>query len=267
MAASDARPTAPATDPAGEAATRRSESAYFDGLIADAGAFDPFLPRGWQTLRHGFERLVQPATGLRLLDVGCGTGAARQVYAGHAGSYVGIDLSRNALRTAASPGQDGTAGVSLGWAQADACHLPFADGTFDGVCFSSVLHHVPDYLPALREAHRALRPGGFAFAFDPNLFHPAMALLRHPRSPLYTPKGVSPNERPLRPGALRRTFAEAGFVDVRQTALFGIPYRSVAPRGVSAFLKVYNGADRLMQHTGLGRWFGTFVLTAGRRAG
>ena len=34
--------------------------------------------------------------------------------------------------------------------------------------------------------------------------HPAMALFRHPKSPLYSRNGVSADERPLLPRALRR---------------------------------------------------------------
>ena len=92
------------------------------------------------------------------------------------------------------------------WLVADATALPFAVGSFDVVAFSSVLHHVPDFPAALREAVRVLRPGGRAFAFDPNALNPAMALLRVPESPFYSASGVSPNERPLLPSMLRRSF-------------------------------------------------------------
>lgn len=41
----------------------------------------------------------------------------------------------------------------------DACHLDFADSSFDMVCISNSLHHL-DPVPALREMKRVLRPGG-----------------------------------------------------------------------------------------------------------
>jgi SAM-dependent methyltransferase len=41
--------------------------------------------------------------------------------------------------------------------------LPFADGSFDIIGAYSVLHHIPDYLFALREMVRVLRPGGLLY--------------------------------------------------------------------------------------------------------
>jgi ubiquinone/menaquinone biosynthesis C-methylase UbiE len=279
----------------GPEAAARLEAEYFDGLVRQRGEFNPFTDRGWETLGRCFREmlaragLAAPGRRLRLLDVGCGTGESRRIYAAHAGSYLGIDVSLTALRLAllrSSPAAAGRgspadrsapaapaapaalprqAGQGVGWVRADARRLPVPDRSFDVVCLSSVLHHVPDRGAAIAEALRVLVPGGWSFAFDPNLLHPAMALFRHPASPLYTSRGVSPNERPLLGRDLRRQFAAAGFVDVQQHAQSGIPYRAVAPRLLNAGLGLYNLGDRLLQRSGLGRWFGAFVVTYGRR--
>jgi SAM-dependent methyltransferase len=235
------------------------EARYFDRLLREKGEFDPFAPRGWQTIAVRFSKMVPGETFERLLDVGCGTGQSRQVYAERTRRYVGIDLSFEALSLARRKAP------TAGWSQADASRLPFADGSLDAVAFSSVLHHVPDLSPVLGEARRVLKPGGRAFAFDPNLLHPAMALFRWPKSPFYIAEGVSPNEAPLLPSTLRRAFEAAGFADIRQRCQSGIAYREVAPRLINAFLSFYNAADRAFEAVGLGRWFGTFVLTSGRK--
>jgi ubiquinone/menaquinone biosynthesis C-methylase UbiE len=45
----------------------------------------------------------------------------------------------------------------------DSQRLPFPDSTFDVVTAYSVLHHIPDYLGAIREMIRLLRPGGLIY--------------------------------------------------------------------------------------------------------
>lgn len=235
------------------------EGQYFDLLVKEGGEFNPFAPRGWRTIASRFAEMVPPDKIPRLLDIGCGTGQSRQIYADRTAGYVGIDLSFGALAVARREFS------AVDWGQADACRLPFEDSSFDAVAFSSVLHHIPDFRPALSEAWRVLTPGGSVFAFDPNLLHPAMALLRWPKSPFYLSEGVSPNEAPLLPAVLRRAFDAAGFVEIRQRCQSDIPYRQVAPRLINACLSLYNAADRVFERIGLGRWFGTFVLTAGRK--
>ncbi|HEY5934384.1 MAG TPA: class I SAM-dependent methyltransferase [Kofleriaceae bacterium] len=244
MAASSTRPGA------------EVEAAYFDELVASEGEFNPFTDAGWMVLQRRFVELVQPRHNLRILDIGCGTGQSRQLYADYISEYTGIDLAEGALAKARTRFPDDT------WLCADARDLPFEPGSFDLVAFSSVLHHIDDFENALREAHRVLVPGGSVFAFDPNLLHPAMALFRYPKSPLYSSKGVSPNEAPLLPRRLRAGFERAGFQNIRQRAQSDIAYREVAPRLLNAGLKLYNFADHWFERIGLGRWFGVFVLTA-----
>jgi len=245
---------------------------HFDSAVEREGDFNPFAPRGWETLRRRFREMVPLAGPFRVLDVGCGTGRSRIVYveppradAGPSGPpvrswYVGIDLSSLALQLARGRFPES------GWLRGDGCRLPVAPGSFDVVAFSSVLHHMKDFAPALEEARRVLRPGGYAFAFDPNLIHPGMAAFRHPRSPLYSAAGVSPGERPVLPRALARAFRGAGFTEVRQRCQADIPYRAVGPKVLNLFLPVYNICDRLLEAVGLGRWLGSFVLTVGRKA-
>ena len=235
------------------------EAAYFDELVTAEGEFNPFTDAGWQVLQRRFVELGRPRPGLRVLDIGCGTGQSRQLYAQYAAEYTGVDLAEAELARARErfPGDR--------WLCCDARELPFAAASFDLVAFSSVLHHIEDFETALREAHRVLVPGGTAFAFDPNLLHPAMALFRYPKSPLYSSKGVSPNEAPLLPRRLRAGFERAGFGEIRQRGQSDIAYREVAPRLLNAGLKLYNLADHWFERIGLGRWFGVFVLTAGTK--
>jgi SAM-dependent methyltransferase len=81
--------------------------------------------------------------------------------------------------------------------------LPFDAERFDGALFVAALHHVPDPLPALREAARVLRPGGQLFAFEP------MSLRAHGRT---APTPGAPHEFLLARRWLLQRTAEAGFV-------------------------------------------------------
>lgn len=237
----------------------RVEADYFDVLVASEGEFNPFTDAGWRVLQHRFVEIARPRAAMRVLDIGCGTGQSRQLYTDYAATYTGIDLSEAALAKAHSRFPDDR------WMCCDARELPFEPASFDLVAFSSVLHHIDDFETALREAHRVLVPEGTVFAFDPNLLHPAMALFRSPRSPLYSSKGVSPNEAPLLPRTLRTSFERAGFVGIRQRGQSDIAYREVAPRLLNAGLRLYNLADHWFERIGLGRWFGVFVLTTGTK--
>lgn len=230
---------------------------YFDHVVGVHGDFNPFTEDGWDLLRRRFAEASRARRGLRVLDVGCGTGRSRHIYEQQSSLYLGIDLSRRALTLACSRSGEHV------WVQGDALHLPVRDGSLDVVAFSSVLHHIGDMDAALRAAVRALSPGGLVFAFDPNVLHPAMLLFRHPRSPLYRPEGVSPHEKPLHPHVLTRAFARAGLGYIGQRRQSGIAYRAVAPRGLNALLHVYNRIDRLWEGIGAGRVFGTFVITWG----
>ncbi|HVT44098.1 MAG TPA: class I SAM-dependent methyltransferase [Thermoanaerobaculia bacterium] len=238
------------------------ESAFFDALIDEQGEFDPFTERGWRKLSGAFVQLVDPRHAMSVLDVGCGTGASARIYADVAAPYVGIDLSIRALSVARR-----RLGPAAPLLLADACRMPFAPESFDLVAFSSVLHHIGDFRVPLVEAMRILKPGGHVFAFDPNALHPAMGLLRQPASPFYIAGGVSPNERPLHPAALRRAFAAAGLTGIRQRAVAGVQFRSVAPSLIDRLLPIYDVFDRLMEISGTGRWFGPFVVTTGRAPG
>jgi ubiquinone/menaquinone biosynthesis C-methylase UbiE len=239
--------------------TSKVEAEFFDRFVTDRGEFNPFADRGWRTLARRFSQQLGDTPPVDLLDVGCGTGNSRQIYIERCRGYTGIDLSPRMIEVARErfPGSQ--------WQVADATSLPFADSSFDVVAFSAVLHHIPDYSVALREGFRVLRPGGLAFAFDPNLMHPAMALFRWPKSPMYSCRGVSPNERPLLPRQLRAEFAGAGFVELWQRCQGDIPYHYVAPKLLNACLSLYNAADRLLSRLALDRIFGVLVLTSGRK--
>ena len=100
-------------------------------------------------------------TRLRILDVGCGTGATLHVL-DQLGDVVGMDNSRDALAFSRRRGR-----YRLARAQGEA--LPVRSGSVDVITALDLLEHVPDDAAAVVEFARALRPGGVLLVTVPAL--------------------------------------------------------------------------------------------------
>jgi ubiquinone/menaquinone biosynthesis C-methylase UbiE len=98
--------------------------------------------------------------GLRVLDVGCGTGDYLRIMAPLVapGPAVGVDLSATLIASARRRADPGQAHVSF--QIGDACGLPFADAAFDRVVANQILLHLAEPWRAVREMRRVLGPGG-----------------------------------------------------------------------------------------------------------
>ena len=103
--------------------------------------------------------------GLRVLEVGCGTGDYLRVMAPLVapGPAVGIDLSATLIacaqqRAAADATSDG--GASVSFQVGDAYDLPFPDASFDRVVATQVLLHLAEPWRAVAEMRRVLAPAG-----------------------------------------------------------------------------------------------------------
>ena len=123
-----------------------------------AGSYESGVTSRWRdpVQRESLEALQLGADD-RLLDVGCGTGAASRSAASVAASVVGIDLSPEMIRQAQRLA-GGFANVHF--EIADSEHLPFEDGAFTAVLCSNSFHHYPDPARAVLEMTRVLAPGG-----------------------------------------------------------------------------------------------------------
>jgi ubiquinone/menaquinone biosynthesis C-methylase UbiE len=135
--------------------TKRSTRRWFDRR---AGGYDSGFTSRWRdpVQRESLAALDLTADD-RMLDVGCGTGAASRAAAATAGTVVGIDLSPKMIQQAVGLA-DGIENVRF--EVADAEQLPFGDHEFTSVLCSNAFHHYPDPLRATREMARVLAPGG-----------------------------------------------------------------------------------------------------------
>lgn len=93
-------------------------------------------------------------------DFGAGTGNLTLNFLARGCRLTAVDVSARSLEILAHKAQDlGKVSVGL----LDSGRIPFSDATFDIIATYSVLHHVPDYLSAIREMARVLRPGGLLY--------------------------------------------------------------------------------------------------------
>jgi ubiquinone/menaquinone biosynthesis C-methylase UbiE len=106
---------------------------------------------------------LELGAGDRLLDVGCGTGAAVRAAAEVVERAVGVDLSPKMLAEARERAT-GLPGVEF--VEGDSEELPFEDCEFTAVLCTTSLHHYPRPEVAAREIARVLAPGGRAVIGD-----------------------------------------------------------------------------------------------------
>ena len=100
--------------------------------------------------------------GDKALDVCCGTGdwsLALAENVGMQGEVTGLDFSENMLSIAIKKKQESNVS-HLRFLHGNAMKLPFEDNTFDCVTIGFGLRNVPDYITALKEMHRVVKPGG-----------------------------------------------------------------------------------------------------------
>jgi ubiquinone/menaquinone biosynthesis C-methylase UbiE len=115
----------------------------------DVAPFPFFTPFGEALVDFA---AIQPDE--RVLDVGCGAGAALRPAAARARSAVGVELSPEMAQRARAAAP--SAEVHVG----DASQLDFEDGSFDVVLSAFAVFFMPDATAALGEWRRVLAPGG-----------------------------------------------------------------------------------------------------------
>ena len=96
--------------------------------------------------------------GMRVLDVAAGTGNAAIPAAQLGAEVTASDLTPELLDAGRARAE--AEGIELDWAEADAEHLPFADGSFDVVMSAIGAMFAPHHQDVADELVRVCRPGG-----------------------------------------------------------------------------------------------------------
>lgn len=118
-----------------------------------------FLEGRWRRLVLSPERLqarLALSAELTVLEIGAGGGYYAQPLSRLVRRFIGLDLQAEMLRRLRRK----PLGAHLLPVQADATHLPFAEGSIDVVIAVTVLGEVPSVERTIGEVRRVLRPGG-----------------------------------------------------------------------------------------------------------
>jgi ubiquinone/menaquinone biosynthesis C-methylase UbiE len=236
---------------------KQKEIAFFDGHAA-ADAYDVFTSDTNARLIDAFVRLSRLPAGARVADLGCGSGVFSDVLQRRGYACTGVDLSPKLIAIARSKFP------ALEFIEGDVERLPFSDASFDGVLLSGLVHHLPDPSACAAELFRILKPGGTFMAFDPNRMNPFMYLYRDRSSPLYSPVGATPNERPVMAHEIAAAFRQVG-LRVGTEYLSDLRYRYIASSRMRWLLPLYNAIDGILFAPSFMQRFRAFVLTFGEK--
>ena len=112
---------------------------------------------------------LRPRSGNRILDVGCGEGLA-EVSLGrlHISQIRQVGIDHVVSKAIAALRETRSHNQRVGFAAADACHLPFRDGVFDSLYCIAVLQHIVDANVAVAEFARATAQNGRIVAVEPD---------------------------------------------------------------------------------------------------
>lgn len=126
-------------------------------LINDVQSFG--MHRRW---KRRLVALANVKSGMRALDVCCGTGDIALALAAHGADTTGLDFTEAMLAVAKQKPTPG----KVDFIQGDAMKLPFPDTVFDAVTVGYGLRNLASWETGLSEMVRVARPGGRVVVLD-----------------------------------------------------------------------------------------------------
>jgi ubiquinone/menaquinone biosynthesis C-methylase UbiE len=193
---------------------------------AAADHFDDEPLAFWERIGARTVERLALATGAKVLDVGCGTGASALPAAhavGPSGFVTGVDLSARLLDRARAKARGLT---NIKFRVADMTSLGYPNDHFDAAVSVFSIFFVPDMEGLVRELWRMVLPGGklAVTTWGPRIFEPAysrwQAAVKRERPDLYS--AFNPWDRITDPESVRRLLQDGGATNVDVTAEAGV---------------------------------------------
>jgi ubiquinone/menaquinone biosynthesis C-methylase UbiE len=212
-----------------------------------------------------FRLLAERGDGLRLLDLGCGTGHYMARLAGHGFEVAGVDASPEMLQHARA--NNPAADIREGGVEA----IPFPDCTFDFLICIEVLRYLPESRPCISEMARVLKPGGVCLTTATPLFNAnAYWLVNRVANRVRVGNLSSLKQYFTTSRRLRREFEDAGFARPDVHGVYTGPINWVehlVPRYFPRFVKLWEPVDAALADVRLLREFSNLFLVHAVRGG
>lgn len=192
--------------------------------------------------------------GIKVLEIGCGTGLFTEMFAQTGAYIVAVDISAELLEKARTRGLPADR-VQFLQKRFEDCDM---DGPFDAVIGSSVLHHL-DIEAALAKIYELLKPGGVISFAEPNMLNPQIMIQKNVGW-IKERMGDSPDETAFVRWQLRARLLKVGFESVTIT-----PFDWLHPAAPTLLIGLVRSAGGWMERLPLLREFAGSLYIQGRR--
>jgi 2-polyprenyl-3-methyl-5-hydroxy-6-metoxy-1,4-benzoquinol methylase len=215
-------------------------------------------PAGRVRAKHRADLIARGAglrPGVRVLEIGCGTGLFTEFFAATGAEVLAVDISEDLLEKARRK-QLPADRVKFLCARFEDLSL---DRGFDAVIGSSVLHHL-DLEPSVQAIRQLLKPGGALSFAEPNMLNPQVFIERHPFFLKKWFEYVSPDETAFVRWRLKRMLAERGFTSIAIS-----PFDWLHPATPPSLIPTVGAAGRLLERLpGTREFAGSLFIRAER---
>jgi SAM-dependent methyltransferase len=165
---------------ASDTITHQREAAFHDAWAGSTPLGDVLVRECFQAptaLENRFIRSrMGDLRGKRLLDIGAGLGESSVYFALQGAQVTMTDISPGMVQKGRKLAR--RYGVEVEGIVSEAEDLGVAAETFDFVYIANTIHHVRGRDALFQKIHRALKPGGFFFSYDPLAYNPAINVYR-----------------------------------------------------------------------------------------
>jgi len=240
---------------------KQAEIDFFDEF-GEKGSYDVITEAGYQRILAELLIHCGKDDAPKVLDLGCGTGSFTERLARRFPQVIGLDISPKCIASASRRYGH------IRFATGDMEALPYPDRSFDIVTLFGVLHHFPRIADALQEPHRILKDNGILFTYDPNLHNPFFWIYHSERSPLYSAKTITKNEKLFAKPQLKQALLDAQFRIEDLKCVAGVtldPRHRKYSSLVRPAVYLFNGMERLLDLPLLRNALGSSIISISRK--